>query len=129
MPLQLSKLNTFILPKFIKSQVKFMLGLPRWLNGKESTCQCRRHRKLGFYPWFGKIPWRTEWQPTPVFSPRKFHGHRSLAGYSPWGLRESDTTEHTDILTMALKYIVDLYYLEYIFNWNFVPFELFWSLI
>ena len=32
-----------------------------------------------------KIPWRREWQPTSVFLSGKFHGHRSLAGYSPWG--------------------------------------------
>ena len=32
-------------------------------------------------------------QPTPVFLPRKFHGQRSLVGYSPWGCKESDTTE------------------------------------
>ena len=31
--------------------------------------------------------------PTPVFLPEEFHGQRSLAGYSPWGRRESDTTE------------------------------------
>ena len=31
------------------------------------------------------IPWRKKWQPTPVFLPEKFHGQRSLAGYSPWG--------------------------------------------
>ena len=41
----------------------------------------------------GEIPWRREWQFTPVFSPEKFHGQRSLAGYSPQGLKESDTTE------------------------------------
>ena len=41
----------------------------------------------------GKIPWRRKWQPTPVLLPRKFHGWRSLVGYSPWGLKESDTTE------------------------------------
>ena len=35
-------------------------------NGKESACQCRRP---GFDPWVGKIPWRREWQPTPVFLP------------------------------------------------------------
>ena len=34
--------------------------------------------------WVGKIPWRRKWQPTPVFLPGKSHGHRSLAGYSPW---------------------------------------------
>ena len=32
-----------------------------------------------FDPWVGKIPWRTEWQPTPVFLPGKSHGQRSLA--------------------------------------------------
>ena len=36
-------------------------------------------------PWVGKIPWRRKWQPTPVFLPRKYHGQRSLVGYSPWG--------------------------------------------
>jgi len=30
-------------------------GLPCWLSGKESTCQCRRG---GFNPWVGKISWR-----------------------------------------------------------------------
>ena len=35
-----------------------------------------------------------EKQPTPVFLPRKFHGQRSLAGYSLWGHKESETTEH-----------------------------------
>ena len=34
-----------------------------------------------------------KWQPTPVFLPGKFHGLRSLVGYSPWGCKESDTTE------------------------------------
>ena len=41
-------------------------------------------RKDGFDPWVGKIPWRREWQPTPVFLPGKSHGQRSLVGYSPW---------------------------------------------
>ena len=50
-------------------------------------------RRLGFYPWVGKIPWRKEWQLTPVFLPGKFHRQRSLVGYSPWGHKESDKTE------------------------------------
>ena len=37
--------------------------------------------------------WRRKWQPTPVFLPGKSHGQRSLGGYSPWGRKESDTTE------------------------------------
>ena len=40
------------------------------------------------------VPWRSKWQPAPVFLFGKFHGQRSLAGYSPWGYRESDMTEH-----------------------------------
>ena len=44
-------------------------------------------------PWVGKISWRRKWQPTPVLLPGKSHGWRSLVGYSPWGCKESDTTE------------------------------------
>ena len=40
-------------------------------------------------------PQRREWQPTPVFLPGESHGRRGLAGCSPWGLKESDTTEVT----------------------------------
>ena len=39
---------------------------------------------------------RRKWQPTPALLPRKFHGRRSLVGYSPWGHKESDTTELLD---------------------------------
>ena len=41
----------------------------------------------------GKFSQRREWHLTPVFLPGKFHGQRILAGYSPWGLNELDTTE------------------------------------
>ena len=34
-------------------------------------------------PWARNIPWRREWQPTPVFLPGKLHGQGSLVGYSP----------------------------------------------
>ena len=40
-----------------------------------------------------KLHGRRKWQPTPVLSPGKSHGRRSLVGYSPWGCEESDTTE------------------------------------
>ena len=52
--------------------------------------QCSRP---GFDLWVGKIFWRRRWQPTPVLLPGKSHGWRSLVGYSPWGRKESDTTE------------------------------------
>ena len=66
------------------------LGLSRWLSGRELACQCRRRV---FDPWIGKIPWRKEWQPTPVFLPGESHGQKSLVGYSSWGCKELDTTE------------------------------------
>ena len=44
-------------------------------------------------PWVGKIPRRRKWHPTPAFLPGKSRGQRSLVGYSPWGCKESDTTE------------------------------------
>ena len=58
-------------------------------------CQCRRRKRHRFNPWVRKIPWRRAWQPTLVFLPGEFHGQRSLVGYSPWGLKEPDTTEGT----------------------------------
>ena len=51
--------------------------------------QCRRP---GFDPWVGKIPWRRERLPTPVFWPREFHGL-----YSPRGRKESDTAERLSL--------------------------------
>ena len=53
-------------------------GFPGGASGKESTCQCRRHKRHGFDPWVRKIPWRRAWQPTPVFLPGESHGQRSL---------------------------------------------------
>ena len=52
--------------------------------------QCGRPR---FDPQVGRTPWKREWQPTPLFLPGKSHGQRSLADYSPWDHKESDTTE------------------------------------
>ena len=79
-------------------------GLPRWHSGRETTCQCRRHRRRRFSPWFGKIPWRRKWQPTPVFLLGKFHWQRSLTGCSPC------TTEHThrDTHTYTRQWVVGI---------------------
>ena len=57
-----------------------------------------------FDPWVRKIPWRREWQHTLVFFPGKFHGQRNMAGYSSWGCKESDMTEHTHIHLRRRKF-------------------------
>ena len=46
--------------------------------------------------------WRRKWQPTPILLPGKFHGLRSLVGYSPWGHKESDTTERLHFVTILI---------------------------
>ena len=51
---------------------------------------------MRFDPWVRKISWRRAWQPTPIFLPGESHGQRSLGDYSPWGGKESDTTEATE---------------------------------
>ena len=67
---------------------------------EEPACPCRRGKRRGLNPWVGKIPWRRKWQPTPVFLPGESHGQRSLAGYSPWGGKESGMAEQ---LTLSLS--------------------------
>ena len=57
-------------------------------------------------PWTRKSPWRKEWLPTPRFLLGEFYGQRSLAGYCPWGLKESDKTEQ---LTPSLSFMVILF--------------------
>ena len=77
--------------------VSLLLGLLWWLSGKESTCQCRRR----VHPWVRKSTWRRKWQATPVSLPGKFHGQRSLVGYSPWGcktVRHNLETKHQSLL-------------------------------
>ena len=65
------------------------LTFPSGSAGKESTCNAGDLGSIpGIDPWVGKIPWRRERLPTPVFWPGEFHGL-----YSPWGHKELDTTE------------------------------------
>ena len=72
-----------------------------WRLRREGACLQRG--RSSFDPWVGKIPWRRKWQPTPVLLPRKFHGQRSLVGYSPWGCKESDTTEQLHFYFHSIK--------------------------
>ena len=64
------------------------LGFPDGTSSKESACNAEDPASI---PESGRSP--REWQSTPVLFPRESHGQKSLVGYSPWGHKESDTTE------------------------------------
>ena len=66
------------------------VDFPGGSDGKRIRLQCGRP---GFDPCIGKVLWRRERLLTPVFLPGEFQGQRSLAGYSSWGCKESDTTK------------------------------------
>ena len=87
-------------------------GFLRNLVVKNPPAIQEMHRRCGFDPWVRKIPWRRKWQPTPVLLPEKFHGQRSLEGYSPWGCNKSDMTKQLhwftgfNILQLEVKVLV-----------------------
>ena len=90
---------------------------------KESTCQGRRH---GFDPWVGELLWSREWQHTPVFLLGNFHGQESLAGYSLWGHKELDMTEHIcrdfnkTFVSVRLKRI-DIFAVKHLLRVSYMP--------
>ena len=67
------------------------MGFPGGVNGKEPVCRCRIHKRRQFNPGAKKIPRGGHGNPLQYSS----HGQRSLAGYSPQGCKESDTTKGT----------------------------------
>ena len=72
--------------------------LPRLLRWSSICLQCQRPR---FDHYVRKIPLRRKWQPIPVFLPENSHRQRNLIGYSPWGLKELDTTEQLHFTAAA----------------------------
>ena len=64
-------------------------GFPRGSVVKNLPANAGDARDAGFIPGSGGFLWSRKWQPTPVFLARKFHGQRSLAGYSPWGRKQT----------------------------------------
>ena len=98
-------LLSLLFPLFYSYYFMVCMGLPWWLSGKESTCQCRRQR---FNPWVGKISWRRKWQPTLVFLSGKSHEQRSLAGYSPWGCKR---VRH-DLVTKQQQWHIVILYID-----------------
>ena len=89
-----------IVPKGSRGKSSFWLFQLLETSGASLVAQmvkiCPQYRRPEFDSWVRKIPWRSEWLPTPVLLPREFHVQRSLAGYSLWSHKDSDTTEqHT----------------------------------
>ena len=71
-----------------------------------------------------------EWQPIPVLLPRESHGGRSLVGYSPWGRKESETTErlHFHFQTVPQKFILPYVWRPEVWNQGFSRADSFWAL-
>ena len=69
-------------------------GLPWWLSSEESASQPANTGDMGSIPGLGRSPGVGNGN-MPVFLPGRYHGQKSLAGYSPWGRKESDMTEAT----------------------------------
>ena len=82
----------------LKSLSYLALDFPGGTSGKESTCQCRRHKKCGFDPWVGEIPWSRKWEATLVFLPGKIPWTEEPSRLQSMGLqrvRHDWATEHT----------------------------------
>ena len=73
-------------------------SFPGGSEGKVSACNVG---DPGSIPGLGRSPGEGNGQSTPVLLPGKSHGQRSLVGYSPWGCKESDTTEQLHFLSFS----------------------------
>ena len=82
-------LNLAYISQLNSVTVSWVPGLPLWLSWQKILLQCGRP---GSDPWVGKIPWRRERLPTPVFWPGEFHGL-----FSSWGRKELDRTERLSL--------------------------------
>ena len=78
------------------------IRFPGGSDGKEFACSLR---DLGSIPGSGRSPREGDWLPTPVFLPGESHGQRSLVGCSPWGCKESDTTEQLTLSRSTSQHV------------------------
>ena len=87
-------------------------GFPRAPNLALTVKNLPAVQRPGFDLWVGKMSWRREWLPTPVFLPGKSHGQRTLAGYILWGCKELVMTEQL-ILSFSIHYfpLFQFYYI------------------
>ena len=104
---------------FISHHTLFLGAFQVTLVVKKLPANAEDIKRYGFDPWVRKIPWSRTWQPTLVFLSGEFHGQRSLEGYSPWGCKESDTTEvtsHANTLSF-LPFECCPIYMDYSIKW------------
>ena len=92
--------TAYLLASEIRQGYLYLKHFPGGLEGNAPACNAG---DLGSIPGLGRFPRRRKWQPTPVLLPGKSHGWRSMVGYSPWGHRESDTTEQRHVYTNKKK--------------------------
>ena len=100
-------------------------GFPWWYSGKESACQCRRHKRSRSDTWVRKIPWRRKWQPTPVLLPGESYGQRNLEGCSPWTRRVGHDwvcMQCSNTRTQSFPFTPLKFSLFYIYIWVCDPF-------
>ena len=99
-------MTNFWLPssKDVKSLLKYLgkiiifVGFPGGSDGKESACNAG---DMGSIPGLGRSPGERHGNPLHYPCLENLHGQRSLTGYSPWGHKESDTTER---LSLSCQY-------------------------
>ena len=89
----LVKKNKNILKEARRKSTSPIEGFPRGTVVNNLPANAGDTKDVGSIRGWGKIPWNRKWQPTLAFLTGKFHGQRSLEGYSPWGRKDSDITE------------------------------------
>ena len=86
---------------------KLLTFLPGWSNCtlplKPQTVKDLPAMQESLVRSLGKVPWRREWQPTPVFLPGESHGQRSPAGYSPGGRKGTDMSEELTLFHFLIR--------------------------
>ena len=80
-------------------------------------CRCGRS---GLVPWVGKIPWRMEWELTPVFLSAESHRQRSLVDYSPWGPQRAAHNSATTLSREHKTYYVKFICAQSVGCWGFI---------
>ena len=96
-------------------------GFPGGSDGQESVCNAGDSGLI--LGGFVKMPWRRKWQPTLVFLPGESHGQRGLAGYSPWGRKESDSTEQLMLLLFLKEFLAEVDWLISLVKYSILKYK------